>query len=69
MITCVISLPEAKIRRQAISEQLRVAGLPFQIIDGVVGKTLAASSIYETAPQLFMARFQLGCNHAPSHTR
>ena len=29
MITCVISLPEAKIRRQAISEQLRVAGLPF----------------------------------------
>ena len=29
MITWVISLPEAKIRRQAISEQLRVAGLPF----------------------------------------
>jgi glycosyl transferase family 25 len=68
MMTLVISLPTSADRRRKMADGLKAAGLPYRVIDGVVGKDLSRTELQHWAPHRFMARFgrelgpgEIGC--------
>jgi glycosyl transferase family 25 len=68
MLTLVISLPHAAERQRRISSDLNSAGLPFSIVQAVVGRNLTKTEVATLAPSRFRARLgrdltlgEIGC--------